>query len=103
MILDSVKIVFKHLKHNLNNEYSGKLSLNKSKNVIKYLWFYICVTFPEKAFRQNLTKNVAGVPWDPAETIRTVRRIKPALISSGSDLYNVLKYLVRCKRTELNI
>ena len=53
---------------------------------------------------------LAGLPFaiekgtltqDRAETIRTARRIKPALISSKSDLDNVLKYFDAA--TELNI
>ena len=67
--------------------------------MIKYLWFYICVVFVEKVLSQQLIKNVSGEAWDPAETIQTVQRIKSALIPSKSDLYNVLKYLFRCKRT----
>ena len=73
--------------------------LEQSK--IQYLWFYIFVTFIEKVFRQTPIKNVAGEAWDPAETIRAVRRIKSALISSKSDLYNMLK---NCSAAnELNI
>ena len=51
------------------------------------------MAFIEKVFRQQLINNVAGEAWDPAETIRTVLLIKSALISSESELYNVLKYI----------
>ena len=54
--------------------------------------------FVEKVFRQKLIKHVAGEAWGPAETIRTVRRIKSA---SEPDLYNVLKYF--SSASELNI
>ena len=59
---------------NMNNTMSttsrGKWILANSQHVIKCLWFYIVLSFFEKAFRQQLIKHVAGETQDLAEYLR---------------------------------